>query len=69
VVEVKTTDAYRISLDRTADYREKLILSDYTDKTSSMLIVVGRDDTGELEAQVRGHDMHGTYVSSALTLS
>jgi hypothetical protein len=54
VIEVKTTDAYRISLDRIADYRERLIVSNHIDKSSSMLIVVGRDDTGELEAQVRG---------------
>jgi hypothetical protein len=40
VVEVKTTDAYRLSLDTLARYRARL--------------VVGRQDTGELEAQIRG---------------
>lgn len=54
VVEVKTTDVYRISLDKIAEYRDKLIASGRIDKTSSILIIVGRDDTGELEAQVRG---------------
>jgi hypothetical protein len=55
VVEVKTTDAYRISLDTLASYRDRLIESGLI-KTSaaSVLIVVGREDTGELEAQVRG---------------
>ena len=55
VVEVKTTDAYRISLDIISNYRKKLIESDKLDRSkSSILIVVGRDDTGELEAQIRG---------------
>ena len=55
VVEVKTTDAYRIPLDIIANYRNKLIETDIIDRSkSSILIVVGRDDTGELEAQIRG---------------
>jgi hypothetical protein len=54
VVEVKTTDAYRISLDTIAAYREKLLTAGNISKPASILIVVGRDDTGELEAQVRG---------------
>jgi len=55
VIEVKTTDAYRIPLDIIAKYRNRLIESEKVDKTkSSILIVVGRDDTGELEAQIRG---------------
>ena len=54
VIEVKTTDAYRISLDKIAEYREKLTTAGHMSKTSSILIVVGREDTGELEAQVRG---------------
>lgn len=54
VVEVKTTDAYRISLDTIATYRSKLVLQNKVSSTSSILIVVGRQDTGELEAQVRG---------------
>jgi hypothetical protein len=54
VVEVKTTDAYRISLDTIAGYRRKLIDSEQMSDNSSILIVVGRQDTGELEAQIRG---------------
>jgi hypothetical protein len=54
VLEVKTTDAYRISLDTIATYREKLIAAERFTPPSSILIVVGREDTGELEAQVRG---------------
>jgi hypothetical protein len=54
VLEVKTTDAYRISLDTIAGYREKLIAAGELGVTSSILIVVGRQDTGELEAQIRG---------------
>jgi hypothetical protein len=54
IVEVKTTDAYRISLDTIANYRDRLIATDQIIRPTSVLIVVGRDDTGELEAQVRG---------------
>jgi hypothetical protein len=54
IVEVKTTDAYRINLDTIAMYREALILTGTVGKDSSILIVVGRQDTGDLEAQVRG---------------
>jgi hypothetical protein len=54
VVEVKTTDAYRINLDTIARYRESLIAAGKIKKESSVLIVVGRQDTGDLEAQVRG---------------
>ena len=55
VIEVKTTDAYRIDLDVVAGYRQALI-QDGTirAKDSSILIVVGREDTGDLEAQIRG---------------
>jgi hypothetical protein len=52
VAEVKTTDAYRISLDTIAGYRQKLRASNSIEGSSSVLIVVGRQDTGELEAQV-----------------
>jgi hypothetical protein len=56
VLEVKTTDAYRMNLDDTvAKYRTKLIEKQKISKTeSSILIVVGREDTGGLEAQIRG---------------
>ena len=54
VVEVKTTDAYAISLDKIAGYRKSLIANGTISENSSILIVVGRKDTGSLEAQVRG---------------
>jgi len=55
VIEVKTTDAYRIDLGVIAGYRKQLI-SDGKIKEglSSILIIVGREDTGDLEAQIRG---------------
>ena len=54
ISEVKTTDAYTISLDKIAAYRQKLLAAKEINSPSSILIVVGRQDTGELEAQVRG---------------
>ncbi|MCA9837038.1 MAG: hypothetical protein KC422_08985 [Trueperaceae bacterium] len=54
VVEVKTTDTYRISLDTIASYKQKLLESGKVSDLITILIVVGREDTGELEAQVRG---------------
>ncbi len=55
VVEVKTTDAYRINLNTIAGYRKSLIKRDLiSDTDSSTLIVVGRKDTDDLEAQIRG---------------
>jgi hypothetical protein len=55
VVEVKTTDAYRIDLGTIARYRRSLIESGIVNEAaSSMLLVVGRQDTGDLEAQIRG---------------
>ena len=54
VIEVKTTDAYRINLDTLAHYRKGLIETKKLTAKSSVLIVVGRQDTGDIEAQVRG---------------
>lgn len=55
IVEIKTTDAYRINLDTIAEYRNKLINQNRVDVSkSSILIIVGRHDTGDLEAQIRG---------------
>lgn len=55
VVEVKTTDVYRINLDIIDGYRQKLIeVGKVNKRQSSILIVVGREDTGDLEAQIRG---------------
>jgi hypothetical protein len=54
IVEVKTTDAYRISLETVAGYRNRLLDTEQVTGDTSILIVVGRQDTGDLEAQVRG---------------
>jgi hypothetical protein len=55
VVEVKTTDTYRINLDTLRAYADKINATPGTaPKELSLLIVVGRQDTGDLEAQVRG---------------
>lgn len=55
VVEVKTTDAFRIELQRIADYRRELIeAARFGEENSSILVVVGRQDTGDMEAQIRG---------------
>lgn len=54
VVEVKTSTAFRIQLDTIAGYRDALRQTEALSRSNSMLVVVGRDDTGELEAQVRG---------------
>lgn len=55
LIEVKTTDAYRISLDTVARYRDRMITEGTIEQDhSSILIAVGREDTGGLEAQIRG---------------
>ncbi|MEM6393186.1 MAG: hypothetical protein AAF797_10470 [Planctomycetota bacterium] len=55
VVELKTTDTYRINLDTLDGYRVKLCEEGRIDESkSSILLAVGRQDTGDLEAQIRG---------------
>jgi hypothetical protein len=55
LVEIKTTDAYRINLDTIANYRDQLVAEGTLQaQQSSILIAVGRQDTGDLEAQIRG---------------
>jgi hypothetical protein len=55
IIEVKTTDAYRIDLNTIVSYRRDLLeAGTITEAHSSMLFVVGRQDTGDLEAQIRG---------------
>lgn len=54
IIECKTTDYVTISLDKLADYKERLIAINKVPRNGSILIVVGREDTGALEAQVRG---------------
>ena len=72
VVEVKTTDTYNVSLDKISGYRQKLVETDVLDKTASVLFVVGRKDTGALEAQIRGSrhawDMRVVGVDSLIKL-
>lgn len=72
VVEVKTTDAYRISLDTIAKYRKSLFEDKKISPNASMLLIVGREDTGELEAQVRGSrhvwDMRLISIDSLVNL-
>ena len=65
VIEVKTTDTYRINLDTVANYRECLIDNSTISAFSSILLVVGREDTGDLEAQIRGskHAWHTRVIS------
>ena len=55
IIEVKTTDAYRINLNTLNVYKQRLEeRGDIEKNKSSILIVVGRQDTGDLEAQIRG---------------
>jgi len=55
LVEIKTTSAYSFDLDVVAGYRSKLILNgEVPSDLTSILIVVGRFDTGGWEAQIRG---------------
>jgi hypothetical protein len=71
IIEVKTTDAYQLNLDTIATYREKLIKEGRVGQNkSSNLIVVGRKDTGGLEAQTRGsrHAWDTRIVSVAALL-
>jgi hypothetical protein len=72
LVEVKTTDVYSISLDTIAKYRNSLRDQQKLNAENSMLLVVGRYDTGQLEAQVRGSrhawDMRLISVDSLVSL-
>lgn len=55
VAEVKTTDVYTIDLQTPINYRAALANSGEIGRdSSSVLLIVGREDTGALEAQVRG---------------
>lgn len=54
VIEVKTTDAYTIKLDVIAGYRDRLVEEQRVPKETPILLVIGRNDTESLEAQVRG---------------
>jgi hypothetical protein len=55
VVEVKTSDVFRVDLENIATFRKSLIrVERFSSDNSSILIVVGSEDTRELEAQIRG---------------
>jgi len=54
VIEVKTTNAYTIKLDVIVAYRDRLAEAGRVPHDSPILIVIGRDETESLEAQVRG---------------
>jgi hypothetical protein len=47
IVEVKTTDYVTISLDKLAEYKERLTAEKQVARAASMLIVVGREETLE----------------------
>ncbi len=72
IVEVKTTDTYNVRLDDVAMYREALIKEGRIPITASILFLVGRKDTGALEAQIRGSrfawDMRVVGVDSLIKL-
>ncbi len=54
IVEVITIDTYRFNLDTVAGYRKSLIQNSKFSEKSSILLVVGQQDTQDLESQVRG---------------
>jgi hypothetical protein len=54
VIEVKTTDAYTVKLEKYAEYKRRLWLEKRLSEGASTLIVVGREDTKALEEQIRG---------------
>jgi len=72
VVEVKTTDTYNVSLDKVAGYRQRLVDAGSLGQSASVLFIVGRKDTGALEAQIRGSrhawDMRVVGVDSLIKL-
>jgi len=72
LVEVKTTDTYNVTLETIAGYRQKLQNESLVPSDTSVLFVVGRKDTGSLEAQIRGSrfawDMRVVGVESLLKL-
>ena len=54
IVEVKTTDAYRINLDVVVNYAVRAKAAGLVTDEANILLIVGRQDTGDLEAQIRG---------------
>src|SRR5262249_37512888 len=68
----KTTDYVTVQLEKLATYKEKLLKDAQVGSDAAVLIVVGREDTGALEAQVRGSryawDMRLISVESLIKL-
>ena len=58
VIEVKTTDYINIPLTKLHDYKRSLVKDGKVDDDACFLIVLGREDAGSLEDQVRG-SRHG----------
>lgn len=54
VVECKTTDTYTIPLEKLDGYKTALVAEARARPDAGVLLVVARQDTGALEAQVRG---------------
>ena len=54
VIECKTTDAYRISTKTLLSYSNELKAERGLQSAPPILLVVGRVDTGDIEAQIRG---------------
>lgn len=54
VIECKTTDTYRISTETLLNYSRQLKDEKHLAHEPQVLLVVGRVDTGDLEAQIRG---------------
>jgi len=54
IIEVKTTDAYRINTNKLIEYSERVQKEHDLGEAPPVLIIVGRQDTGDLESQIRG---------------
>ena len=57
IVECKTTDAYRINTGTLRKYAMELAAERELEEMPDILLVVGRVDTGDIEAQIRGSRM------------
>ena len=69
VIEVKTTDVYRISLDKIAEYREKLIAIGRIGKSSSILSWSGGTTLVNWKHRSAGQGTPGTYACLVLKRS
>jgi hypothetical protein len=55
VVETKTSDNFTIDLNKLADYRRQVLTSKkLREQDSSILLVIGRQDTGDYEDRIKG---------------